>query len=92
MTKVEKQLSTEKVLKQQAINKLAEIMNRKDWNNDKRKNKVKFQFEGVKMQMRDAVDPEKNTFGSDISSLHSSSSRSVSARDKMRTNAEPVAN
>ena len=38
--KVEKQLKTEKVLKQQAVNKLAEVMNRKDMSKDNKKNKV----------------------------------------------------
>jgi len=36
----EKQLNTEKMLKLQAVNKLAEVMNRKDMSKDNRKNKV----------------------------------------------------
>ena len=39
--KYEKQLNSEKVLKLQAVNKLAEIMNRKDMTKESRKNKVK---------------------------------------------------
>ena len=36
----ESKLKTEKILKAQAVNKLAEVMNRKDMSKDNRKNKV----------------------------------------------------
>ena len=40
LAKTQKLLSTEKLLKQQAVNKLAEIMNRKDFLNQGKKNKA----------------------------------------------------
>jgi Rho-associated protein kinase 2 len=40
LEKLKKQLKQEQLLKMQAVNKLAEIMNRKDMSNTGRKNKV----------------------------------------------------
>ena len=49
--KLEKQLNAEKVLKQQAINKLAEVMNRKDASKDNKKNKVCWELCSVNLKM-----------------------------------------
>ena len=46
--KLEKQINQEKLLKQTAVNKLAEIMNRKDTSKDNRKNKVRQLYRIVK--------------------------------------------